>query len=62
MGFNICKRVNHWTGHTGMVTAVAISQDGQTLISGGGDGSILLWQQNGKLEAELGQQAGSITV
>jgi len=55
------KEVNHWTGHAGMVTAVAISQDGQTLISGGADGSILIWQLNGKLEAELGQQAGSIT-
>lgn len=55
------KEINHWTGHAEMVTAVAVSQDGQTLISGAADGSILLWQQNGKLEAELEQQAGSIT-
>jgi WD40 repeat protein len=55
------KEINHWAGHKGNVTAVAISQDGLTLISGGGDGSILLWQQNGKLEAELGQHAGSTT-
>lgn len=30
-------------GHTGGVTGVSFSSDGQTLVSGSADGTVLLW-------------------
>jgi WD40 repeat protein len=35
-------------GHQGWVTSVAITEDGKTIISGGEDGSVRLWDTSGK--------------
>src|SRR4030042_343304 len=49
------KESHRWSGHSGWVTVVAVSQDGQTLISGAEDGSLILWNRNG---AQIGQLVG----
>ncbi len=50
------KELRRWSGHSGWVTAVAFSLDGQTLISGAADGSLILWDVNG---VQLRQFEGS---
>jgi WD40 repeat protein/class 3 adenylate cyclase len=45
-----------WSAHSDWVTAVAYSLDGQILITGSGDGSLLLWNLTGK---QIGQLVGS---
>ncbi len=54
------KEKNHLTAHSGYVSAVAISQDGQMLVSGGEDGIIILWNADGQQIAELKGHTGSI--
>ncbi|PHM06867.1 nSTAND1 domain-containing NTPase [Nostoc sp. 'Peltigera malacea cyanobiont' DB3992] len=39
-------------GHQGYVNSVAISADGQTIVSGGTDGTVRLWNRQGLLLAE----------
>ncbi|MEH2422150.1 MAG: caspase family protein [Nostoc sp.] len=39
-------------GHQGWVWSVAISSDGQTIVSGGGDGTVRLWNFQGQPLAE----------
>ncbi|MHC5733242.1 MAG: WD40 repeat domain-containing protein, partial [Nostoc sp.] len=39
-------------GHQGYVNSVAISADGQTIVSGGGDGTVRLWNRQGLPLAE----------
>ncbi len=55
------KEIRRWSAHANWVTAVAISVDGQILVSGSADGSLLLWDRQGKQIGELETQAGSIT-
>jgi WD40 repeat protein len=37
------QRLVTLTGHRGQINAVALSPDGQTLVSGGTDGTIRFW-------------------
>jgi WD40 repeat protein len=55
------KEFLRWSGHSSWVTAVAVSQDGQTLISGAEDGSLILWNRNGEQIGQLVGHSGSIT-
>jgi WD40 repeat protein len=55
------KELHHWSAHSDWVTAVAYSMDGQTLISGSEDGSLLLWDMNGTQTGQLSSNTGSIT-
>jgi WD40 repeat protein len=55
------KELHRWSGHSGWVTAVAFSTDGQILISGAEDGSLILWDVNGVMVRELRGNSGSIT-
>ena len=48
-------------GHAGAVASVAISADGQTILSGGADGKAVLWSRSGKRAvATLGGHSGSV--
>jgi WD40 repeat protein len=38
-----CKVIRRWSAHAGWVTAVAYNPEGKMLISGGEDGSLILW-------------------
>ena len=38
-----------WVAHSSSVNSVSFSQNGQTIASGGSDGKIKLWDQNGNL-------------
>lgn len=49
-----------WSGHGGWVNKVAYSLDGQTLISGAEDGSLVLWNMDGQPVRELERQRGAI--
>ena len=55
------KELRRWSGHSGWVTAVAFSLDGQILISGAEDGSLILWDVNGVQVRELRGNSGSLT-
>ncbi len=55
------KESRRWSANSGWVTAVAVSQDGQTLISGAEDGSLILWNRNGEQIGQLVGHSGSIT-
>lgn len=55
------KELRGWTGHKGWVTRVAFSLDGQTLISGAEDGSLIMWDLNGKQVDALPRRSGPIT-
>lgn len=52
--------LRRWSGHGGWVNKVAFSPDGQTLISGAEDGSIILWNLNGQPVNELERQESAI--
>ncbi len=52
--------LRRWSAHSGWVNAVAFSMDGQTLISGAEDGSLILWDVNGVQKRKL-VATGSIT-
>ena len=55
------KELHRWPAHSGWVTAVAYSLDGQTLISSSGDGSLLLWDMKGEQMGQLVGHTGSIS-
>jgi len=55
------KELRRWSGHSGWVTAVAFSLDGQTLISGAEDGSLIVWDVNGVQVRQLVGHMSSIT-
>jgi len=40
---NTYQEITWLTGHTGQVSSISFSPDGQTLASGSGDGTVLLW-------------------
>jgi WD40 repeat protein len=46
------RELARWHAHDGGVTALVFSRDGQTLFSGGGDGSLKVWDLSG-LRKEL---------
>jgi WD40 repeat protein len=49
------------SGHTDMVWSVALSQDGQTLVSGSQDNTIKVWNPTtGELSRTINAQAGSV--
>ena len=55
-------RVRSLTGHTGMATSVAFSDDGNTLASGSADQTIRLWNPHPRsFETMLARGASSIT-
>ena len=55
------KELRHWSAHTGWVTAVAFSPDGQILISGGEGGLTILWDINtGNEVRQLTGNSGAI--
>ncbi len=58
---NSNKELRRWKGHEGWVTKVAFNLDGQTLISGAEDGTLLLWNLNGQQINALPRQSGAIT-
>src|SRR5215467_7342999 len=39
--------------HTGGARTISVTRDGQTLVSGSTDGTVRLWQADGKLLSEL---------
>lgn len=55
------KELRRWSGHSGWVTEVVFSLDGQTLISGAEDGSLILWDVNGVQLRQLKGHTSSIT-
>jgi WD40 repeat protein len=55
------KELRRWSAHSGWVTAVAFSMDGQTLISGAENGSLILWNVNGDQIGQLVGHSASIT-
>ncbi len=55
------KELLRWSGHSGWVTRVSFSPDGQVLISGAADGSIILWRLNGEQIGNLIGHTGSIS-
>jgi WD40 repeat protein len=45
---------NYLVGHQNSVTALRFSLDGTTLVSGGADGTIKVWDvQSGKMQASI---------
>ena len=55
------KELRRWSAHSGWITAVVFSSDGQILISGAQDGSLILWGLDGKTIRPLVGHKGSIT-
>ncbi len=53
--------IKRWTGHNSSITELAFSQDGHRLISGGNDGSLILWDLEGHKFRDLKGQPGSIS-
>jgi WD40 repeat protein/transcriptional regulator with XRE-family HTH domain len=55
------QRVLHrWLAHSGWVNAIVFSLDGQTLISGAEDASLIQWNTNGEWVREFVGHTGSI--
>ena len=54
------REKNIFKGHQGSVNSVAISTNGQTIVSGGHDGTVRLWDNKGKQLAELKGHQGSV--
>ncbi|MHC0068244.1 nSTAND1 domain-containing NTPase [Nostoc sp. UIC 10890] len=48
----ISQEKNLLEGHQGSVNSVAINGDGQTIVSGGDDGTVRIWNRNGQLLAQ----------
>ncbi|AFZ21832.1 TIR domain-containing protein [Allocoleopsis franciscana] len=43
------KEIHRFVGHDGAVLSLSFSPDGKTIVSGGGDGTIKLWERSGRL-------------
>jgi WD40 repeat protein len=52
------KQVSTFEGHTGTITTIAISTDGQTAISGSDDGSLMVWRLGQPAPTQAGALAG----
>jgi WD40 repeat protein len=50
-----------FAGAKSAVAAVAISPDTATVVAGGTDGSVILWDRQGKVKGELTAHAGGVT-
>jgi WD40 repeat protein len=59
-----CSEVREFAGHSDMVTAIAVSSDGQTLLSGSADHSARLWSlEDGRARhVLLGHEEGIVSV
>jgi WD40 repeat protein len=55
------KEMLNLTGHTDSVTSVAISTDGQSIVSGSRDGTIKVWDTRTGKEKTLTDPAGTGT-
>jgi WD40 repeat protein len=55
------RELNVFKGHEGAVTTVAFSPNSQTVVSGGQDGTIRLWNFNGEFKI-LGKHEGEVTI
>ena len=38
------EEVATWEGHRGAISSIAISRDGSKVVSGGSDGTVILWE------------------
>jgi hypothetical protein len=54
------REKNIFKSHQGRVFSVAISTDKQTIVSGGDDGTVRLWDSKGKQVAELRGHSGPV--
>jgi WD40 repeat protein len=55
------KLIRTLTGHLGKVRAIAFSADGQTLVSGGEDGSVRVWNADGTVVQTMATAGDRIT-
>lgn len=54
--------MNHtFRGHTGHVTCISLSMDGETVISGGQDGNLLIWHIKSKQILKTIKHKGAVT-
>ena len=49
-----------WNAHRGEVSAIALTPDGNTLYTGGADGTVKVWSPNGQLSQTLRLSAGEV--
>jgi WD40 repeat protein len=56
----VVRERNALSGHVGAVRSVAISADGQTVVSGSADGTVRLWSPDGQLLGK-GEHQGEVT-
>ncbi len=54
------KEARRWNAHSSWITAVAFSADGQQIVSGAQDGSLIVWDKNGNQVGPLLGHSGSI--
>src|SRR5207249_476222 len=49
-----------WPAHDGAVRGVAFTRDGDTLLTGGADGLVKLWDLNGQLKHSFDWRIGDV--